>query len=314
MALASILGPLGLDATLQAIRDRLPAGGGLALDTSVASVLAKVEQVRALLAATQTVADPAFTSSTGSLTAAGQAVTVAVAANANTVTFDTGATAFVGTVQFEASIDGGTTWRNIQCSATHSFVTAQLSATSAGTWWAQIHPGVTHVRMRCSAYTSGTIAGFVAVGYMAGAPVVTLSGNTLTTTTLAASAVRAGFTAAAGLWWDDTATALAASATFTGTARDVVGAATGAAWVAGTYGRELRALALTDAAGGTLKVQASRDNTNWYTVRAVAVAAVDGGQVAEAVVPIYTRYARVVFVNGSTAQTRLAVQSVVVAA
>jgi hypothetical protein len=124
-----------------------------------------------------------------------------------------------------------------------------------------------------------------------------------------------GFVAGAGIWYDDTSTLLAANATFTGTSRDATVTATATAFAnAATYAMELRVSAESDQSG-TLWLEASRDNSNWRRVKAVATAAVTGGaQFAEIVHRTSWRYWRVGFTNGATLQTRLTVGSISIAA
>ena len=141
---------------------------------------------------------------------------------------------------------------------------------------------------------------------------VTLAANT---PVLAAGTNRAGFVAGAGIWYDDTATALGANATFTGTSRDATVTATAVAFAnAGTYAQEVRLSAESDVAG-TLWLEVSRDNTNWRRVKSVATAAVaGGGQYAEIVHRPSWRYWRAGFTNGAAAQVRLALGSLAMAA
>ena len=90
---------------------------------------------------------------TGSLTAANQAVTV----NANTdelVGVQITGT-FVGTVTFEATVDG-TTWVATAMYAAATPTTIVTTATAAGLWRGTVAP-FSQFRVRCSAYTSGTI-------------------------------------------------------------------------------------------------------------------------------------------------------------
>jgi hypothetical protein len=61
---------------------------------------------------------------------------------------------WVGTVQFEQSIDNGTTWFGITGTPMPSG-TAVSSATGNGLWQFNIN-GVTNLRARASAWTSGT--------------------------------------------------------------------------------------------------------------------------------------------------------------
>ena len=141
---------------------------------------------------------------------------------------------------------------------------------------------------------------------------VNVAGGALTAN---ASTNRLGFFGAGGIWWDDTSTALAANATFTGTARDLTVTATATAWAnAATYAQELVTSAETDQAG-TLWLEVSRDGTTWRRVKSVATVAVPGGgQYAEIVHRPSWRHARTGFTNGATAQTRLTIGTVAKAA
>jgi hypothetical protein len=134
------------------------------------------------------------------------------------------------------------------------------------------------------------------------------------TPALAASVNRAGFLAGAGIWYDDSATALGANATFTGTSRDLTVTATATAFAnAATYAEEFRASAESDVAG-TLWLEVSRDNVNWRRVKSVATAAVaGGGQYAEILHAPSWRYARTGFTNGAVAQARFSIGSILTA-
>lgn len=68
---------------------------------------------------------------------------------------------FSGTVQFEASGDGGTTWVALNVTPSNSS-TAVSSATTAGTWQANV-VGYTNVRERVSTYSSGTVVASIVV-------------------------------------------------------------------------------------------------------------------------------------------------------
>jgi hypothetical protein len=131
------------------------------------------------------------------------------------------------------------------------------------------------------------------------------------TPTLAAGTNRAGFIAAAGIWFDDSATTLAANATFTGTSRDLTVTATATAFAnAATYAQEFVVSAESDVSG-TLWIEVSRDNTNWRRAKSVPTAAVTGGgQYAEIVHRPSWRYIRVGFTNGATIQARFSIGSV----
>lgn len=135
------------------------------------------------------------------------------------------------------------------------------------------------------------------------------------TPTLAAGTNRAAFFAAAGIWYDDSSTALGANASFTGTSRDATVTATATAFAnAATYAQEIVLSAESDVTG-TLWLEVSRDNTNWRRVKSVATAAVTGGGFyAEIVHRPSWRYWRAGYTNGAGAQTRFALGSIAKAA
>lgn len=132
---------------------------------------------------------------------------------------------------------------------------------------------------------------------------------------LSAAINRIGFTAGHGIWYDDSSTALGASATFTGTSRDATATATATVFAsASTMGSEVRALAEADVAG-TLWIEASRDNTTWRRVKEQATATLAGGNhVAELYYRPAWRYWRVGYTNGATAQARLTLGTMAMAA
>ncbi len=97
------------------------------------------------------------------------------------------------------------------------------------------------------------------------------------------------------VFYNESTTAQAASATVTGTTRDV-------AVAAGTTHRytAFNASGFADVAG-TLRIEMSNDNTTWR--RATADTAVGANAVVHLSVPIMTRYYRAVYINGGTIQT-----------
>jgi len=230
-------------------------------------------------------------------------------------------------VTFEGSIDSTNgsdgTWFAIQVirsnANTIELTTGVLAATPAYGWEASVN-GLAFVRVRATAHTSGTatwkfLPGTYATEPIPGAQVSgtqPVSGSV--TATLAAATVRAGFIAAAGIWYDDSSTTLGASATFTGTSRDLTVAATAAAFAnAATYAEELRVSAESDVTG-TLWLEVSRDNTNWRRIKSVPTAAVTGGGFyAEIIHAPSWRYARVGYTNGAGAQARFTIGSITVA-
>lgn len=150
-------------------------------------------------------------------------------------------------------------------------------------------------------------------GQAAPLPVAVQNSLTLATNTptLAAGTNRAGFVAGAGIWYDDTSTALGANGTFTGTSRDATLTATATAFAnAATYAQEVVASAEQDVSF-TLALEVSRDNTTWRRVKAAPSAAVSGGgHYAEIVHRPSWRYWRVLCINGAGAAARTTVGSI----
>ena len=98
-----------------------------------------------------------------------------------------------------------------------------------------------------------------------------------------------------GMFWNDSTTNQSASATLTGTARDV-----GVAAAAAHRYAVFNAFAFADQAG-TMRIECSNDNTTWR--RCTADTAVAANTPTFLKVPVMTRYFRVVYVNGATLQT-----------
>lgn len=255
---------------------------------------------------------------------AGGTVSGDVSRASNIMAFCTGTFSTVN-VSFEGSLEssGDTNWFGIQAvrsnANTIETATGNLSAQPIYSWEMSVN-ALKRVRVRCTARTSGTQSWRFVQGTYATEPIPAaqvsatqpISGSV--TATLAAAAVRAGFTAGAGIWYDDSAVVLAGAATFTGTSRDLTVTATATAMAnAATYAKEIRISAESDQTG-TLWLEVSRDNTNWRRVKSVATAAITGGgQYAEIVHRPSWRYARVGFTNGATLQTRFTINSLLIA-
>lgn len=118
---------------------------------------------------------------------------------------------------------------------------------------------------------------------------------------LIASSARIGSVGAQSIWQNPTNAALAASATFTGTARDLFGGAVNVSSGTAAYAKEYRALAVADQAG-TLHLEVSPDNVTFRRIQSVATTLQGGSQVATIQHAPVMRYARVVYVNGATLQ------------
>lgn len=194
---------------------------------------------------------------------------------------------------------------------------AVVTAFSAAGLW-KVERMARYLRLRLS--TATTAATTTLAVAASPAPVAqwyatqAVSGTVSANATAVASTARMGFVGAAGINYDDSSTAIGASATFTGTSRDMTVTAAGSAFAnAATYAEELRVSAEADVAG-TLWLEVSRDNTNWRRIKSVATAAVTGGgQYAEIVHSPSWRYARVGFTNGASAQARFTINSIIVA-
>lgn len=97
---------------------------------------------------------------TGTLGDADDTVVAERVPGANDVSFTLAGT-FAGiTANFEVSFDDGTTYTLIDCVKVNDTSTSETSPSglsSAGTWSQSIPAGATHLRVRASAYTSGTV-------------------------------------------------------------------------------------------------------------------------------------------------------------
>lgn len=249
---------------------------------------------------------------------AGGTVAGDVSRASNVMMFCTGTFSTVNCT-FEGSIEstGDTNWFAVQAvrsnANTIETTTGNLSAQPAYAWELSVN-GLKRVRVRCTARTSGTQSWRFVLGTYATEPIPAAQVSATQGVALTATTVRAGFVAASGIWYDDSSTALAANATFTGTSRDLTVTATATAWAnAATYAQELRLSAESDVTG-TLWLEVSRDNTNWRRVKSVATTAVTGGGFyAEIVHRPSWRYTRVGYTNGATLQARFTINSVLVA-
>lgn len=187
---------------------------------------------------------------------------------------------------------------------------------TAGIWTSAVP--ARYLRLRLSTATTAGTTTLRVVGFQHAAPyaintAVTGIAGTVTVAAAAGTA-RIGNVSGAGIWYDDSSTALAANATFTGTNRDATVTATATAFAnAATYAGEIRVSAESDQSG-TLWIEVSRDNTNWRRAKSVPTAAVTGGgQYAEIIHRPSWRYWRVGFTNGATLQARFSIGSIATA-
>lgn len=218
----------------------------------------------------------------------------AIVATSSTTGFSGGSFQITGagtscTVTYEQSNDGSI-WVNLPVVAA-SGPGASPSVTSTTTGIYAFATAAAFVRARISTYGSGTVSA---------ALVMKRRGQNTTGTSLAGSSASIGAVTVSGTinpnsGFTESTTALASSATFTGTARSSSSAQF--SWFA--------AVAFADAAG-TLVVDQSLDNAaTWQAISSVAVAANVAQQIAVRVTGSYagtTQY-RVRFVNGGAAQS-----------
>lgn len=278
----------------------------------------KTDEAGRLKVATQPASYPLVS---GNITVSGQNVSCEVSRASNVVVMMNTSSLAGHNCTFEGSLDStnGTdgTWFAIQAvrsnANTIEGTTGVLAATPAYAWELSVN-ACNYFRIRATAHTSGTATWKIQRGTYATEPIPAAQVSGTQAVSLAAATARAGFLASAGIWWDDSSTALGANATFTGTSRDLTVTATATAFAnAATYAMELRVSAESDQSG-TLWLEVSRDNTNWRRVKSVATAAVaGGGQYAEIVHRPSWRYARVGFTNGATLQTRFSIGSIALA-
>lgn len=269
----------------------------------------------------------AYAITTGNVTSATSAIPVNTERFSNLMAHCAGTFAganctFEGSLNSTNGTDGN--WFAVQAirsnANTIETATGVLAAAPVYAWELSVN-ALKWFRIRATAWTSGTqvwtlVPGTYATEPIPGAQVSAtqpVSGSV--TATLAASTVRAGFVAGAGIWYDDSAVVLAGAASFTGTSRDATVTATATAFAnAATYAMEVRVSAESDQTG-TLWLEVSRDNTNWRRAKSVATAAVTGGgQFAEIVHRPSWRYWRAGFTNGATLQVRFSINSLAIAA
>lgn len=144
-----------------------------------------------------------------------------------------------------------------------------------------------YLRVRIStAFAGGTVQAIAVLSQQPyAAPVMTVQQSS------SGSLVAAS---ADNIFYNDSSTAQAASATLTGSSRDV-----GAAASANHRYSAFNAMAFADVAG-TMRIEVSNDNSTWR--RATADTAVAANTPVILSIPVMTRYHRVVYVNGATAQ------------
>lgn len=138
----------------------------------------------------------------GNITASGQSVSAQVENVSNVVAYCTGT--FSGSnCAFEASIDGGTTWFGIQAVRTNAntieTTTGSLSAAPVYAWEMSVN-AFTNVRVRATAFTSGTQVWRFTLGSYATEPIPAIQPHGISGTVTVSGTVttNAGFSSSAG--------------------------------------------------------------------------------------------------------------------
>jgi hypothetical protein len=191
----------------------LPTSGSTIGSVNLVSSAGNIPMVTGAL--TAAVADNPGTATT--VTTSAQVI--AAVANSGNVTFHLVTTAFVGTVVFEASINGGVNYAPLMSiredgSGAETSLILNIASAYIRTYTSGL-PGFTHFRVRCSAFTSGSLAvaisqgpiliepspvlgaGSATVGFLANPSTGTITSPALSLTSftvLAANALRRGAT------------------------------------------------------------------------------------------------------------------------
>lgn len=195
-----------------------------------------------------------------------------------------------GAVTVEQSIDG-VNWTNalLQQLGSNTLNAATSALTIAASTFPQYALKIVcpYLRARIStAFVSGTVQAYA---HLRNDP---MSNPVVTVQQASTNLVVTPLT---NIYFNDSVVAQAASATVTGTGRDV-GAAASAKMAYAAF----NAFAFADAAG-TLRIEASNDNATWY--RVTADTAVAANTPVYLSVPVTTRYHRAFYVNGAAPQT-----------
>jgi hypothetical protein len=202
---------------------------------------------------------------------------------------------------FEGSIDStnGTdgAWFVIQVvrsnANTIETTTGVLAATPAYAWEASVN-GLSFVRVRATAHTTGTARWKIQRGSYATEPIPAAQASA---TQPVSGTVTSNIGTSGMVVYTDSSTNLGSAGVFTGTSRD--GGATPA------YNFFIANVQADQA--GTIRVEKSTDNTNWR--RASKDIAVTANAPEEVTVKVTSRYNRVVYTNGGVAQTQFLLTS-----
>lgn len=307
-----LTGPL-LDAAQQ-------TAGGVWVPSSLLRALSPSGDIDDLLsdgAGRLQTARPPDLKTSGTINAAGGAVTLPVTDDYASFSIVQSAVGGTASYAYEFSVDGGATWYAMTArnpgSTGSAIITGQTNPNGSSVV-GNIPAGVTHLRVRASSWTSGAATWTISASAIPSDPAVGITGTI--TSALTASGNVLGYVKSPAAWFDDTATALAANASFTGVSRDLTAVATATAMTStGVTGQfEVRLGAVSDQSG-ILALEVSRDNVNWRRIREVTTVSTTsaGLHVAEYTYRPWTRYMRVSYTNGGTAQTHFMLQTFMLA-
>lgn len=123
-----------------------------------------------------------YAATTGNITANGQSVTCDTGKASNVMLYCTGTFSTINCT-FEGSIDGGTTWFGVQAVRTNAntveTTTGNLSAAPVYAWEMSVN-ALTHVRVRATAFTSGTQTWRILPGAYATEPIPAIQSHAVT--------------------------------------------------------------------------------------------------------------------------------------
>ena len=210
---------------------------------------------------------------------------------------------FSATVQYSLSFDNGASF--VLCTASRNVSAAggNASAGPGGIVLLELPPGATHIQVKCTSYTSGTVGILLAYSAAQVSPYIAgqIGAN------LIASNARIGAVQRVAVWTRESTTPVNANQSITGANKTTFNTSSGTALNTSTsYGDRFCAYGGSDVAG-TLIIEASPDaGTTWYPVTSVALAQVgaSGNFGAYLEAPIVEATMRGRLLNGGTNQAR----------
>lgn len=217
-------------------------------------------------------------STSGSITGAGQSVTLALPEGTSSTALQLTGT-FVGTVAFESSLDAGTTYNARVYRGTGILNMLSTGATTFPSEWRGNSGAMTHVRVKCTAYTSGTLT--VAIGSSRGPGAVFLN-----------AAIPIGGQSVG----NTSVVSLTTGTSFTGTYEDMSNVAS------------IAISALTSQAT-TLQVQYSQDASTLLTGATVSYAIAANTALVITIPPNGAQYFRAVLSNASGSTSTVALET-----